>query len=278
MEGGNSEEHFRHGRRPLLGPVLTELAMSQAMPAAAGRVPPWVVGAGSLAICLHLGLVGINALAAPSGPWPRQEGPPEFAGPPAFAQAVVQVAEPYYLSPLKLNMNYHFESNRTELPAAYIVAHLKDAQGNVFRTIRLPDPDANPWVRHRQERLAWYLTNDGQPLILQAPNVPPEMFEVFVEKGNHHWQFMSISENDLPRGRPIPRPSQFSFLFANAYARHLCREQEAARVEIVRHTKKAIPPTVAFREPAPPTDFFAEDSHSFGDLPHVQASSRDVRR
>jgi hypothetical protein len=179
-----------------------------------------------------------------------------------------------------MNVNYHFLSNRPGLPAVWLTIDLKDKDGNVFKTLRLPDPEANLWLRHRQSQMALWLNNDVPGPPPGAPKVGMEepMVTAFFPEGPRKLRYMTAPENKLRGGLGVQRPSDISLSFANAYARYLQRETGAAKVEIVRHAKPPIPPSVLF-VPTPVTpDDFAEETASFGDLPHAEAPTRNQRR
>src|SRR5438067_1566797 len=128
--------------------------------------PRFLTIVGSLAILFHLGAVVVHALAAPSGPWPSFAEGMTMAGPPAFTQAIDEPLAQNYLKPLKLTHNYHFVGNHPTAPGVSLEARLKDASGEVVTTLRFPDPEANPWVRHRQELFA-------QAFVPDQPIAPP---------------------------------------------------------------------------------------------------------
>jgi hypothetical protein len=233
-----------------------------------------VVVAGSFAICLHLGAVGINVLAAPSGPWPGPEGPAQDP-PPPFAQDLNQLA-PTYLSALKINPTYHFESNRPGVQGVYFIARVKDEAGHVIKTVRVPDPSANVWVRYREGRLAQGLGQDvvvppGQAEKLPAPKQQVKMVRFWLRTGEHDYVLKESPEHLVPRGQPVFQPSPLSMLLARAYARYLCRTYGGASVEIDRHHREVIGPHLLFPPPGGPPDAlpreaFEEITNSFGEL------------
>lgn len=236
------------------------------------RAPTWVVVAGSVAICFHLGAVGINVLAARSGPWPAPDGA-NFGEPPAFAQDLNGLA-PTYLALLKINPNYHFESNRPGVQGIYFVAHVKDRDGKVLATVRVPGPDANPWVRYREARLAQGLGQDlaftppQQGDVLTAPGQEAKTVEYWNMTAPHTFQLKKEPEHLVPRNRPVFQPSPWSLMLARSYARYLCRVHGGAAVEIVRHSKDVIPPNLISQDvrDLPPPDAFDENTGSFGEL------------
>jgi hypothetical protein len=238
------------------------------------RVPRWVVLLGSVAICLHLGAVGINLLASTSGPWPGPEGGAVPAKAPDFATELNQFGEPAYLSLVKINPNYqlslyHFDSNRTGGQGVYFTATVKDEAGKIIKRIRIPDPDANPWVAHRQQQLAAQLAFDEPVPQRQGDKLAPKGQE---EKTISYWQgsgrnfkLVMVPESDQP-STPIMRPSKLSLRLAQSYARFLCREYGGATAEIIRHNRDIIPPSVLWQGP-PPEAAFQDGIYNFGELP-----------
>jgi hypothetical protein len=218
---------------------------------------------------LHFGAVGVNVLAAPSGPWPSPEGANQF-GPPPFAQDLNALA-PTYLALLKINPDYHFDSNRPGAQAVSFVARVKDRDGNVLATVRVPDPDANPWVRYREGKLADWLGRDlpvppPQGDVLAAPGQQTKTVKVWEPViPPHVFQLKEVPEHLVPRNRPVFQPSPMSFMLARSYARYLCRVHGGASVEVVRHNKDVIPPSLLLQD-GPPPEAFDENTGSFGDL------------
>src|SRR5262245_2367503 len=100
-------------------------------------LPPWVLIAGSVAIALHLGVVAVRSLGARSGPWPfgEQNSPAE---PPVFANKIDDYTNRYYLRPLHMSHDYHFEANHPEVEDAYFEVELKSKNGQV-KKLRFPE-------------------------------------------------------------------------------------------------------------------------------------------
>jgi hypothetical protein len=223
------------------------------------RVPTWIIVLGSIAICFHFGVVGFNVLAARSGPW----GDNGMADPPPFALLFNRLTGPTYLLPLRMTHNYHFLSNHPASPGVFLEAKLKDEDGKVITTVRLPDPEANAYVRHYQELLVRNLATD-------EPVQPPEGERV----GPHgslrtvkYWdraadgtlKIKSVSELEVPRGRPVFRPSNWSLVLTRSFGRHLLHRHGAASVQLLRHTRDAVPPQVLFeREGGLPEELIAD--------------------
>jgi hypothetical protein len=195
--------------------------------------------------------------------------------PPQFAFTADGLTGPY-LKAVKLTHNYHFPTNRPVSPAVYLEIRLKDAQGQDLGTFKLPDPNVNPWVRHRQKLLAEGLGGDIPVLRPQAESIPapgqqvPRVtyWEQDQQQGN--LKLEEKPENLLPNDRPVMRPSDVSMILAQSYARHLCRTQGAASAEIIRHHKDPIPPAV-MSLPDIPAGAFEEMRSHFGEFPPKDA-------
>jgi hypothetical protein len=215
------------------------------------RVPTWLIWLGSLAIVFHLGAVSVNALAAPSGPWPGGDGDQIVRPPLIFFKADRLVAD--YLQPIRMTTNYHLLANRVPgNPGVTLEFRLKDEEGKEIGTVKLPDENANAWVRHRQSLLTTVFGEDQrlappQSEIIAAPGreVPNVQFWE-MEKGQLRLKTVSI--NQIPRDHPVSGPNDFTFLCARSYARYLCRTYGAAKVEIVRHHQDPIRPFVLTEE------------------------------
>ncbi|MCS6850496.1 MAG: hypothetical protein NZ700_04920 [Gemmataceae bacterium] len=242
--------------------------------AQAGSVlPGWLVVVSSLAIIGHLVAVAAGALAAPSGPWPSPAmlGSAPYA-PPYFAAAINQVTMPGYLAYLKLAHTYHFATNNPIMPGIYLEARLRDAQGQVIKTVLLPDPDANPWLRVRQAQLARGLGEDEniQPPaseVIAGPNQPTPMVTIWepVDQSFQKLVLRTTQQNLLPRDRPVFGPSGWMMVLARSYARHLARTHGAARVELIRHHQEPIQPNILYQDF--PAGAFDPVSSNFGELP-----------
>jgi hypothetical protein len=212
----------------------------------------------TVAIVFHLGAILLLGLASFTGPWLMVMGPSMAEGPP-FATEITLYTKPYYLEPLHLENDYHFQSNRMQLPSTYFEAVLKDKSGEVIRTIKFPDPKANFWVRHRQSLLAQGLQNDmpiqpppGEKI--PAPGQKPPTV-TFWDRGQEDAVFKlhTLPEHLLPRNRPqMLQPSDWSLVLAEAYKRHLRRRYGAASVELIRHSRAPILPAIMFLAEPPP--------------------------
>jgi hypothetical protein len=78
-------------------------------------------------------------------------------------------------------------------------------------------------------------------------------------------------QKKLPPEANLLRPTDWVLLLADSYARHLCREHGAARVELIRHSRSPISPVILVlpEQPGQPQQqFFPPVTESnFGDLP-----------
>jgi hypothetical protein len=223
---------------------------------------------GSALILLHLGAIVVAALASPSGPWPTNFGP-SMALEPQFARSINEPAAKYYLRPLHLAGNYHFASNRNDLPPVKFEVKLRDRDGSVLQTLHFPEPSANFWVRQRQKMLALGLGDDlpVQPPRGEAIPAPGQKVRTVaiwdsVDKDSM-LTLREVPEHLVPRDRQVYRPHEWALLLARAYSRYLCREYGAASAEVIRHSREPITPAILFaREPSP--DAFDELVCSFG--------------
>jgi hypothetical protein len=260
-------------------------------------LPRWVIVGGSGLVLFHFLALGMQVLAAPSGPWPMNSGPTPAWGP-LFATEINLTMGRSYLRVLHMEHDYHFMSNVVDRPMVYFEIQLKDANGNALKTLKLPDdnanfwirlarpfvpwlrrektlkfPDdnANFWVRQRQQLLAQQLGDDQpvQPprgeIVLPKGQSYPTVQLWFSAEGDPIQKLVRKSELELPRDRPLSRPSDWSQLLAQAYVRHLCREYGAASGELVRHSRNALLPDIMFVQGPIPREAFSEMVCNFGD-------------
>lgn len=245
--------------------------MPPASPISAVPVPRWLVVLGSLLIVFHLGSVGLAALAAPSGPWPGPEGA-SLATPPQFAFSAHRGVLPY-LQAVKLDNNYHFPSNRTEQDGVRLEVRLKDDAGQDLATVQVPDENANAWVRHRQSLLVRALASDENVApppgeAIAAPNREVRKVAIWDMAGPQQLRLKPVEEHLIPRDHPVMRPSDYGMLLIRSYARHLCREHQAAVAEVVRQHQNPIQPIVLFpQEVQLPPDAFLPVTSNYGELP-----------
>jgi hypothetical protein len=218
--------------------------------------PRWLVLLASAPIVYHLSSLALGALAAPSGPWPTPEGAGMSLPPPAVASAYDGFAQPY-LRAAKLTHNYHYPSNRVGNPDAYLEVHLEDAAGNALSTVRVPDLDAPPYVQRRQALLMRYLVDD-QPVQpptserIYPPGQTPPRLSIWEMNEPGRLYLAEITEMEVPRNRPVFRPTEWSLIVVRSCARHLCRVHGAGRAHVVRHSREALHPGVLVGAPTPP--------------------------
>jgi hypothetical protein len=249
-----------------------------------GALPSWAVAVGSMAILFHLTAITIPFLDTPSGPWPLPIGR-SVAEPPQFAHSLAGLTT-FHAKWLRIAHSYHFVTNRPgDYPAGEFEVRLTDDAGKVLRTVKFPNPEANRWVRHRQELLAGSLALDvpvelqgGE--VLPAPNARPTTMGVWLlpdelamigaappsaSDPKNQIYFRSIPLHLVPRDRPVMRPLELSQVLARSYARYLCREHGAARAEIIRSSRMPVPPVVLFGGEAP-AQAFESSIGSFGEM------------
>jgi hypothetical protein len=223
----------------------------------------------------HLFALGLYVVAAPSGPWPAGMGVNMAQGP-QFAVTINDFLTPYYLRPLKMTHNYHFQANRTAFPGVMIQIKLKDEKGKLIETVQLPDPKANFWVQHRQLLLARGLGED-QPVEPPGSDKIPgvgkktvtvEIWDAGGTGQGAEWQLVikSTPEHLIPRDRPVMRPSAYSRTLARSYVRYLCRQTGAATGEVLRTSRDPIIPALLVMEDTPPGTFNNLVSN-FGEMP-----------
>lgn len=232
-------------------------------------IPRSLAALASLAIVFHIGSILTNVLAAPSGPWPTPSGG-EMASPPQLAQSINRELSPDYLQPLKLTHNYHFPSNMPGRPGVWFEVRLWDKSGRELKTLRFPDTAASAALWRRHSVLAQALADD-RPVepptgeLVAAPGRKVPAVPIWDLASNGELRLKTVPGHLVPRDRPVYRPSDWSLVLARSYVRHLCREQGAAKGELIRHTREAIPPTVLFEKEVPP-DAFRELISHFGEV------------
>jgi hypothetical protein len=228
------------------------------------RISPTLAFLGSLVILGHFGAVAAHALAAPSGPWPSQEGM-GMADPPAFTVSVDGSLARDYLSPLKLTHNYHFAGNRPMIPGVYLEFRLRDAQGEPLATVRLPDSESdrespNSSVRYLQNLFVQGVVPD-QPVApfegetVPAPNQQVKMVSIWDAGINDSLRLSQVPEHLVPRNRPVFGPTEWSLILVRSYTRFLCRKYGAASAEVVRYSRDVVSPNTLLVGPPPPAAF-----------------------
>jgi hypothetical protein len=233
-------------------------------------LPTWLLGVGSAAIVFHLLALLVVVLAVPSGPWPSPFGPSNEE-PPLFAQKISEVTTAYYLQPLQISSNYHFESNKTDNDSVFFEAQLRNGEGKIFETLRFPEKNANLWVWNRQIGLAQSLGDDRQlqpppSERIAAPGKEMEMVYIWeAPEAGGPQVLQRIPMIRIPRDRPAFGPSDWSRELALSYSRHLGKQFKAASVEIIRHYRRPIFPVYVLSQEGPPPDAFEEVICSFGE-------------
>jgi hypothetical protein len=236
---------------------MPESLMSFPRADAPRQLPTWLVVLGSAVVVVHLGAVAAVALAAQSGPWLTRIGPTPVE-PPQFAAHVGRRVAPSYLRPLKLAHDYHFVGNRPAWPDVSFEVRLKDDEGNLLETVRVPEAGANFWVRHREQLLARALAEDlfvepPGPETIPAPGQEVPRITIWdPDRSARNLLRLTPTEVHLiPRDRQVMRPSELSMILARSYVRHLCRTRGAARGELLRHTREPVYPHVLVLPDAP---------------------------
>lgn len=206
---------------------------------------------GSIALVLHLSAFGVHALSARSGPWPFGDGN-SMGEPPYFIQQPDDWASRLYLQPLRMTHNYHFSTNQVSGPGVSFEVRLKDAAGQVIKTVEFPEKTAWPWTRYRQKMLAQWLGNDipvgvrqGERIAAKEQKLPA--YKIWSRDDDKQpFRLKTVPEHlirdAVTRGGPAFAPSDWSMLVAKSYMRYLCREHEADSAELVRNSQEAIRP------------------------------------
>jgi hypothetical protein len=241
-------------------------------------VSPLLVTVGSLVLIAHFGALAVRLLAAPSGPWFGPEGE-SMADPPAFAQGLDEPAQGY-LKLLRLTRNDRMPGNNPAAPGVRLEIRLKDAKGEVFKTLKFPESDPNDhswvhdnsWVRHRQELFAQELVPDRRVAPLQgeaipAPNQSVKLVYIWDVKSDDSLQLVQVPEHLIPRnrGEGVFGPTRWSLVLVRSLARHLCRAHGAASAEVIRFSRNPIHPS-AFLMGGPPPAAFADLIASYGEM------------
>jgi hypothetical protein len=212
----------------------------------------------SIFVVVHFLAIGVHVLGARSGPWLVPGiGPSPAEGPP-FTTDLNQRATRFYLEPLRLTGDYHYLSNRLDMPQVQFEAILRDDKGNVTQKLQFPDPKANAWVRHRQALLAEALGGDMPVMLPRGEMIPakgkeaeritvwyppsPDEKKLILRETEQHLVKDLIKGPDMQ----LSRPRDWSLIVARSYARYLCRTHGAASVTIVRNSRDPIMPAFLF--------------------------------
>jgi hypothetical protein len=263
-------------RKACLNPV--GIAMTQDRPNPPRELPRWAVALGSIVIGLHLLAVGMLVLSTSSGPWPTRFGE-SMADGPYFAIKLNRLFFSAYLEPLRLTHTYHYASDRPLVSAVWFEGKLKNANGDVFKTVKIPEESANFSVRHRQHLIAMFLGND-QPV--QAPRAESisapgqKMRQVSIWEGGeaNTLRLIQKEEHLVPKDRPVMRPTDWSLILARSYQRYLNRRYKADAVELVRHSKEPVMPGLMFL-PRRPDGTLETPPETFSELISTYGESRE---
>ncbi len=217
-------------------------------------LPRWVVLVGSLLVVFHLGSVVLNAMSAPSGPWPGRDrdGNPvvEPVPPPHLVSMVLEKGPAAYLRAIKQSHTSHFRSNRPGGPEAYLKIELYDKNGISVKSLRFPDPQASAAVQNRQTALVNWLTEDEtvRPSMTEkvaAPGAVAPTITVWdwnqLDRTN---VLVEMDENDIPRDRPTFRPSSWSLIVLRSLVRYLCRAHGAESADVDRYHRMPVDPQI----------------------------------
>jgi hypothetical protein len=234
-------------------------------------LPRWFLVIASLAIVFHFVSVLSGALAAPSGPWPSQDES-IMVDPPAFAASLKRTVGPSYLSWLKLNHDYHFQSNQPNPVGVYFEVRLKDEVGKEITTLKFPDAEANALVRSLQQDLARWLISDESMLApgaekIGAPKQAPPSLLMWNSEDGRTSTLEKVPEHLIDRDRNILCPSDWSLLLVRSYCRYLCRKHGATSAELIRHIRNPIPPSVLNNNDEDQPEKSEDLVAYYGDLP-----------
>jgi hypothetical protein len=147
---------------------------------------------------------------------------------------------------------------------------LKDAKGDLVSTLRFPETTGNVWVRYLQGLFAQGLVPD-QPIAppqgeaIPAPHQQVRTVPIWDLAGEQALRLNRVPEHLIPRNRQVYGPTEWSLVLVRSYARYLCRTHGAATVEVVRHSRESLSPTLLLMGNPPPmafTDLMA----NYGDL------------
>lgn len=222
-------------------------------------LPGWVVAAVSLFVVFHFFAVTAHVLGARSGPWLVPGIGPSPAEPPPFVGEQIKLATSrFYLQPLRLASDYHYMSNRVDMPQVELEAILRDEKGNVMQTLSFPSAKDNPWVRQRHALLAEQLGGDMPVPIPRGEMIPakgqetekltvwyppsPQEKKLVLRETEQHLVKDLIKDPSMQ----LSRPRDWTLLAARSYARYLCRKHGAASVTLVRKSNDPIMPALLF--------------------------------
>jgi hypothetical protein len=199
----------------------------------------------SVIIFVHFTAIAVNMLAEPSGPWPTLDGMGVgLADSPAFiTEGMAETARQYAMA-VRLGETGRFPSNRLQPLQVHLEAILYDDKGEKIGERILPDPNAAPWNRNREQIIAQALANDimrpnpGTEAIPPAGQDPVKVPVWRPAKPNDPVQQLTQVPVHLLTRPPDPPdwgPSEWGLNLSRSYAVYLCRSTGAASVEIRRH-------------------------------------------
>lgn len=223
-------------------------------------------------IAFHLAtLVGL-VLSSQSGPWVFPFGEDKAHEP--FFAAKLYEATYGYLDLLRLQDDYHFPTHRANKGTAQrLEVRLKDGSGKEIRTIRLPDPNASPWTRHRQQLLVDIIADYQAISPPEGESIPPPgakvpMVQYWKSAGPRSMQLKSIEQHLLPRDEELHAPTPYARTAVQSLAQALVKQTGAKTAEIVWHSKPYVGAVALMKDrPKSNADEFQEYSANFGDLP-----------
>lgn len=236
--------------------------------------PTWVMVLGSVLVLLHLYCAVASAWNVYSGPWamPTGNGSSEAEAAP-FANSAWRafgLAENYQQF-VKVTVPFRFNTIRQEGLEIKAELVLRDSSGKVVSRQKFPDPEASSVIQYRQRLLAQQLGNDiplpPQESIIIAPGggkLP--VVRYWVNESDHRLVLKEADPNTIPRNQMFMQPSDWQYIVAKSYVRHMKRQQPDAKVELLRFWSEPVNPTVFYDQAAPPAELFRGFTSSYGEL------------
>jgi hypothetical protein len=244
------------------------------------QLPPILIALASLIILAHLGAVVVHALAAPSGPW----GPPDSGNimpSPRFAESLDRDAAQPYLAFVRLSDAYRFSSEQPAVNGVFLEVNLRDAKGEVVKTVRFPKirkkgedtppppPDFwHAWIRERQEAFVRGLVDqsvappEGEKIA--APGQRVVTVPIWEMTGEFSSELRTVPEHLIPRNRQVFRPTPWSLVLVHSYARYLCQANGADSAEVIRHMRAPSWPLGLARGQPPEPPMFTDLVANYG--------------
>jgi hypothetical protein len=234
--------------------------------------PAWVMILASLAIGFHLFCAGVTTLAFESGPWPVPGGeqPVDVATAPYFAAISNQVALPYQRA-LKATHSFHFPSTRQEQQDVSMEAVLRDSEGKPVKRLSFPNKDVPHQIYARQSMLMHQLASDI-PLPPQGAIVLPGAGQALPtvrwwhQESDTQFVLKKDNPNAVPRNQRLDQPSNAQFLLVNSFARFISRNNEKARVEVIRLWQPPLQPFILLNRDIDPAPMLRRNQSSYGEL------------